>query len=93
MHWGVEDHAATSGGLGGAGRRRLRCASLLTAAKPPLASVTGQRTSCCSSLTSASFQALVQCRGQGGGDREHGDAGALVRLATETEETTVVQTL
>ena len=25
--------------------------------------------------------------------REHGDAGALVRLATDTEETTVVQTL
>ena len=32
-------------------------------------------------------------QGQGGGDREHGDAGALVRLATDTEETTVVQTL
>ena len=57
--WGVEDHAAISGGLGGAGWRRLRRASLLTAAKPPLASVTGRRTSSSSSPTSARLQGIV----------------------------------
>ena len=65
----------------------------LAAAKPPLASITGRRTFCCSSPTSAMCQTFVRCRGQGGGDRKHSDAGALVRLATDTEETTVVQTL
>ena len=58
----------------------------LAAAKPPLASVTGRRTSSCSSPTSASFQALVRCRGQGGGDREHGDAAALARSTLGSKE-------
>ena len=65
----------------------------LAAAKPPLASVMGRRTSSSSSPRPANIQALVRCRGHGGGDRKHGDAGALVRLAMDTEETTVVQTL
>ena len=60
----------------------------LAAAKPPLASVTGRRTSSSSSPTPASIQALVRCRGQGGGDREHGDAEALARSTTDTKETT-----
>ena len=60
----------------------------LAAAKPPLASVTGRRTSSSSSPASASIQALVRCRGQGGGDGEHGDAEALARSTTDTEETT-----
>ena len=84
------------GGLRWLGRRWTAPSALrlsLAAAKPPLASVTGRRTSSSSSPTPASIQALVRCRGQGGGDRKHGDAGALVRLATDTEETTVVQTL
>ena len=78
------------------GRRWVAPSALrlsLAAAKPPLASVTGRRTSSCSSPTPATFQALVRCRGQGGGDRKHGDAGALARSTTDTEETTVVQTL
>ena len=84
------------GGLRWLGRRWSAPSTLcffLAAAKPPLASVTGRRTSSCSSPTPASIQVLVRSRGQGGGDRKHGDAGALVRLATDTEETTVVQTL
>ena len=71
------------------GRRWVAPSALrlsLAAAKPPLASVTGRRTSCCSSPTSATFQAPVRCRGQGGGDRKHGDAGALVRSTTVSEE-------
>ena len=60
----------------------------LAAAKPPLAPVTGRRTSSSSSPTSASIQALVRCRGQGGGDGEHGDAEALARSTTDTEEKT-----
>ena len=84
------------GGLRWFGRRWVESSAPclpLASAKPPPASVTGRRTSCCSSPMPASIQALVRCRGQGGGDRKHGDAGALVRLATDTEETTVVQTL
>ena len=38
------------------------------------------------SLTPASIQALVRCRGQGGGDEEQGDTGALARLRSNTEE-------
>ena len=53
----------------------------------------GRRTFCCSSPTPARRQAFVRCRGQGGGDRKHGDAEALARSTTDTEETTVVQTL
>ena len=84
------------GGLRWLGRRWSAPSTLcffLAAAKPPLASVTGRRTSFSSSPTPASIQALVRCRGQGGGDRKHGDAEALARLATDTEETTVVQTV
>ena len=58
----------------------------LAAAKPPLASVTGRRTFCCSSPTSARCQTLVRCRGQGGGDREHGDTAALARSTSGSEE-------
>ena len=58
----------------------------LAAAKPPLASVTGRRTFCCSSPTSARCQTLVWCRGQGGGDREHGDTAALARSTSGSEE-------
>ena len=75
------------------GRRWVAPSALrlsLAAAKPPLASVTGWRTSSCSSPTPATFQALVRSRGQGGGDREHGDAGALVRSTIDTEEMIVV---
>ena len=58
----------------------------LAAAKPPLASVTGRRTSSSTSPTPANIQALVQCRGQGGGDREHGDTAALARSTSGSEE-------
>ena len=58
----------------------------LAAAKPPLASVTGRRTSPSSSLTSARLQALVRCRGQGGGDGEQGAITTLARWTTNTEE-------
>ena len=58
----------------------------LAAAKPPLALVTGRRTFCCSSPTSARCQTLVRCRGQGGGDREHGDTAALARSTPGSEE-------
>ena len=58
----------------------------LAAAKPPLASVTGRRTSSSSSPTPASIQAFVRCRGQGGGDREHGDTAALARSTSGSEE-------
>ena len=39
----------------------------LAAAKPPLASVTGRRTFCCSSPTSARCQTLMRCRNKGEG--------------------------
>ena len=32
------------------------------------------------------FQALVRCRRQGGGDREHGDTAALARSTSGSEE-------
>ena len=77
------------GGLRWLGRRWTAPSALrlsLVAAKRPLPSVTGRRTSSCSSPTPATFQALVRCRGQGGGDGEQGDIGALSRSTTISEE-------
>ena len=69
---GVEGHAASSGGLGGAGWRRQR--GLVTDASGGF------------SPTSARCQMLVRCRGQGGGDREHSDTAALARSTSGSEE-------
>ena len=71
------------------GRRWVALSALrlsLAAAKPPLASVMGRRTSSCSSPTPATFQALVRCRGQGGGDGEQDATATLARLRSNTEE-------
>ena len=78
------------------GRRWVAPSALrlsLAAAKPPLASVTGRRTSSSSSPTPASIQALVRCRGQGGGDRKHGDAGHWRDRQQTLKKTTVIQPL
>ena len=77
------------GGLQWLGRRWTAPSALrlsLAAAKPPLASVTGRRTFFCSSPTFARCQTLVRCRGQGGGDRAHGDTAALARSTSCSEE-------
>ena len=58
----------------------------LASAKPPPASVTGRRTFCCSSPTPARCQAFVWCRNKGGGDEEQGDAVALARSTSFSEE-------
>ena len=84
------------GALRWLGRRWVAPSALrlsLAAAKPPLASVTGRRTSSSSSPTPASIQALVRCRGQGGGDRKHGDAGHWRDRQQTLKKTTVIQTL
>ena len=71
------------------GRRWVAPSALrlsLAAAKPPLASVTGRRTSSSSAPMPASIQALLRCRGQGGGDGEQGANAALSRSTTGSEE-------
>ena len=77
------------GGLRWFGRRWVESSAPclpLASAKPPPASVTGRRISCCSSPTPARCQALVRCRGQGGGDGEQGANAALSRSTTCSEE-------
>ena len=61
----------------------------LAAAKPPLASVTGRRTFCCSSPTSARCQTLVRCRNKGEGTGSKATSGHYRDRQQVLKKTTV----
>ena len=65
----------------------------LAAAKPPLASVTGRRTSSSSSPTPASVQAFVRCRDKGEGTGSKVPTRLLARSRRCSEETTAASEL
>ena len=80
------------GALRWLGRRWVAPSALrlsLAAAKPPLASVTGRRTFCCSSPTSARCQAFVRCRNKREGTRSKATSGHYRDRQPSLKKTTV----